>query len=468
MAQVAALVADSAANERLARPKSMNRSGRRARATFHAADVRALWIGLWLRVAALGVILICITTLVGSYATTFYLPFFAGYIAIGYGQYLAGKQEQHWALYGLILADFLLMAATLVLDNPVNDAIKPPGQVASEGRGVYLFILLASVAGCYDARRVLWGGLCAAISWTGAFYYLATRPNAFTIFDTGSPVNGETFVTLTANPYFVDIEKLFETIVVVGIVTVILATVAHRARRIVRAEISATRERANLARYFAPSMAEDLANQDTPFDVITSQNAAVLFADVVGFTKAAENEPPERVIGFLRALHMRLERAIFENDGTLDKYMGDGLMATFGTPRSGPDDASRAIAAARAIIAEQDAWNVSRAKAGFDPVRIAVGVHYGPVVSGDIGSERRLEFATIGDAVNLAARLEQVTRTLDAAVVISEETADQVRSENSERAEVLLDGFVSAGEVEIRGHSAARALRIPLTKPAKA
>jgi adenylate cyclase len=96
-------------------------------------------------------------------------------------------------------------------------------------------------------------------------------------------------VTLTANSYFVDIEKLFEMIVVVGIVNFILATVAQRARRIVRAEISTTRERANLARYFAPSMAENLANQDTPVDVITSQNVAVLFADVVGFTKAADN-----------------------------------------------------------------------------------------------------------------------------------------------------------------------------------
>lgn len=240
---------------------------------------------------------------------------------------------------------------------------------------MYLFILLASVAGRYDSHRVLWGGFCAAISWTGAFYYLTTRPKAFTLFDMDAPVTGDAWIALTTNPYFVDIEKLCETIIVLAIVTVILATITHRARRIVRAEITATRERANLARYFAPTMADDLADQDTPFDVITSQDAAVLFADVVGFTKAAENEPPERVIGFLRALHMRLERAIFENDGTLDKYMGDGLMATFGTPRSGPDNASRAIAAARAIIAEQDAWNVSRAKAGFDPVRIAVGVH---------------------------------------------------------------------------------------------
>ena len=124
---------------------------------------------------------------------------------------------------------------------------------------------------------------------------------------------------------------------------------------------------------------------------------------------------------------MRLERAIFENDGTLDKYMGDGLMATFGTPRSGPDDASRAIAAARTIIEDQDRWNTEFAIAGLDPVRISVGVQYEPVVSGDIGSERCLEFASIGDAVNLAARLEQVTRLLGAAIVISEVTADRAR-----------------------------------------
>ncbi len=147
MAQAAALADDVAVTGARATPGHKNRSSRHARAAFHAADVRALWIGLWLRIAALCVILVWIMTLVGPYETTFYLPFCAGYIAIGYGQYLAGKQEQNWALYGLILADFLLMVAILVLDNPLNEAVKPPGQVASEGRGVYLFILLASVAG---------------------------------------------------------------------------------------------------------------------------------------------------------------------------------------------------------------------------------------------------------------------------------------------------------------------------------
>ncbi len=115
-----------------------NRSSRHARAAFHAADVRAIWIGLWLRIAALGVILVRIVTLVGPHATTFYVPFFAGYIAIGYGQYLAGKQGQNWALYGMILADFLSIVTTLVHDNSLNQAVKAPGQVTSEGRGVYL------------------------------------------------------------------------------------------------------------------------------------------------------------------------------------------------------------------------------------------------------------------------------------------------------------------------------------------
>ncbi len=461
MAQAATLAPASALDSETTAPVGDVRSRLDARATFYAADVKALWIGFWIRMVSLGVIMIWLLFLLGFKTVSFYLPFFAFYVAIGYGQYMAGKVERVWLLYALILADFLVMACTLVLENPMAEALKPPGQVAAEGRAVYLFILLASVAGCYDPRRVLWGGFCAVTSWAGAFYYLTTRPDAFTIFDVPNPINREAWITLTTNPYFVDVEKLYEVIVVVVIVTAILASVAYRARRIVRSEISATRERANLARYFAPSMAEDLAHQDTPFDVITSQNAAVLFADVVGFTKAAENEPPERVIGFLRDLHMRLERAIFENGGTLDKYMGDGLMATFGTPRTGPDDASRAIAAARAIIAEQGAWNIIRAKAGLDPVKLAVGVHFGPVVSGDIGSERRLEFATIGDAVNLASRLEQSTRALGAGVVISEATADRAREEEPVRAEALLNGFESAGEIDIRNHSAVRALKLP-------
>ena len=287
-----------------------------------------------------------------------------------------------------------------------------------------------------------------------------SHPNAVTVRDTGEATSFESWMVLVANPNFLDFNRLFEALIVMGIVTCILATVASNARRMVRGQIASTRERANLARYFAPAIVEDLANHDAPFEVVKAQPAAVLFADVVGFTTMAQDEPPERVIGFLRALHQRLEQAIFENGGTLDKYMGDGVMAIFGSPRTAPDDACRAIAAARSIQQATDTWNIARADAGFPPVRLSVGVHYGQVVSGDIGSERRLEFATIGDAVNLASRLEAATRPLAASIVISADTAHQAERESATQAEALLRGFTSITGLDVPGHTAVDVLAL--------
>lgn len=98
MAQAAALASGEGLSNRLSNPGSDVRSRLEVRATFHAADVRALWDNFWLSIAALAVILVWITTLVGPYATIFYCSFFAGYIAFGYSQYLAVKKEQYWAL----------------------------------------------------------------------------------------------------------------------------------------------------------------------------------------------------------------------------------------------------------------------------------------------------------------------------------------------------------------------------------
>ena len=230
-----------------------------ARETFHVADVRPLRMGFWLRLLALSVILVWLTSLLGINAVAFYIPFFVCFVAIGCGQYLAGKARLTCVLYGLILADFVIMAASLVLDNPLLTTLKPPGQVASDGRNIYLFILIASVAWRYEPRRLLWGGVSAIIAWAGAFYYLMQKPDAITVFDLPGKVSVDEWLELQTNSCFIDIEKFFEMAVVTLIVSVILAAVAYRARKIVRAEISPTRERANPARYFAPTMAEDLA-----------------------------------------------------------------------------------------------------------------------------------------------------------------------------------------------------------------
>src|ERR1700751_6069500 len=105
---------------------------------------------------------------------------------------------------------------------------------------------------------------------------------------------------------------------------------------------------------------------------------------------------------------------VFHHSGTLDKYLGDGLMATFGTPFVGKADAINALRCAQAMMAAADRWNNQRKTAGETPIRVSFGLHYGPVVLGDIG-RTCLEFAVIGSTVNAASRLEALSRALDCA-----------------------------------------------------
>ncbi len=437
----------------------------RAETAFRAADLRALRIGYYMRLLALGAIACWLSYLLPFPDVIFFLGCLIAFIALGYAQYRAGADNQGGVLYALILLDFMLLAFVTLTDNPISAEHFPPGQKIAQAREAYFFVLLAGASACYDPRRVLWAGLSAAGAWTLGFFWLTTDPDAKTVFDIEPTASLADWMAITQDPYFVDFNRLVESLIIISIVTCILAVVAHRARRLVRGQIRSTQERANLARYFAPAVVEELASHDTPFDAVRAQSAAVLFADVVGFTKMAQGEPPERIIGFLRALHQRLEQAIFEQDGTLDKYMGDGVMATFGTPAPGPNDACRAIAAARAIQAANAEWNRARADAGYEPALISVGVHYGPVVTGDIGSERRLEFATIGDAVNLASRLESATRRLDASVVVSTDIARQAAAEDPGWAETLLAGFETVPAVDIPGHSSVDVMRLPRQEP---
>jgi PAS domain S-box-containing protein len=213
------------------------------------------------------------------------------------------------------------------------------------------------------------------------------------------------------------------------------------------------RARTNLSRYFAPNMVEMLAGSDEPFGPARAQNIAVLFVDLVGFTRICAEEPPEIVFTLLREFQKRMAACLFDCAGTLDKYMGDSLMATFGTPETGADDATRALRCARAMLREMAAWNVERREAGSDPILAAVGLHFGPALLGNVGDARRLEFAVIGDTVNVANRLEKLARPLDVGIVVGEELVERVRRESGPDA-LELEGLTRAGSQVIRGRSA--------------
>jgi adenylate cyclase len=144
-----------------------------------------------------------------------------------------------------------------------------------------------------------------------------------------------------------------------------------------------------------------------------------------------------------------MEQEVFRHDGTLDKYLGDGLMATFGTPFAGTRDASNALRCAQAMIAAADRWSAQRRASGEPPMHVSFGLHYGPVVLGDIG-HTCLEFAVIGATVNAASRLEALTRTLDCALVASHDLVSRAKLELGSTAETFAS-LIALDPQAIRG-----------------
>ncbi|MCH8113464.1 MAG: adenylate/guanylate cyclase domain-containing protein, partial [Proteobacteria bacterium] len=306
-----------------------------------------------------------------------------------YNHYRRGKSG-YWPRYAYPLADMALITFTLLFPNPFSDQIfgPYPALALRFGNEVYFFILIASTVFYYSPRICLWGGFSAALAWSAGTLWIASSPETI-FFDFGrfgDLATGEQ-LDYYFQPNLVNLQLLVTQGIVFMLVAILLATLVWRTRALVLTHAQAERARSNLARHFSPTMVDELANMDEPFGAGRSQQVGVLFADVVGFTGFAETKEPSEVLSILREILSMMAEQVFAHDGTIDKYLGDGIMATFGTPHKGEHDASNALACARGILEDAAKWNEVRVKRGETPLHIGVGVHYGPVVLGDIGDE---------------------------------------------------------------------------------
>lgn len=150
------------------------------------------------------------------------------------------------------------------------------------------------------------------------------------------------------------------------------------------------------------------------------RTVTVLFADVRGFTALSERLEPQSVVAMLNDYLERMVNVVVAHGGTVDKFIGDAVMATFGVPLARPGDAARALRAAVEMQRELTAWN--RERGLTEPLRIGIGLHTGAVVAGNIGSAKKMEYTVIGDTVNTASRIEQLTKKMGAEILASDVT----------------------------------------------
>lgn len=374
-----------------------------------------------------------------AYLAVLFLFFLFG--AIPYVLSLRGYgSTQVFAVF--LFLDAAVLSYLLIFPNPYGlDGWSPQMNLRAPGF-LYLGLFLVYMSLSYKPKLVVWAGISAAVSWSAGYLWVIGLPQTqvFTSQDVlGAGLSLEAVFDRVLDPNAVGMARLVNQIVFLVAVTLILTLTVWRSRKLVYRQLALERQRSSLSRYFSPNLVQELTSSGRSLGEAKTQPVAVLFADMVGFTTISECLSPIDLIGLLRDFHGRLARIALDHGATIDKYIGDAIMLHFGTPEPRPDDAARALRCAAEMLAEMERWNTERVAQGGAPIHVGIGLHYGDVIVGNIGDERRLEYTVLGDTVNVASRLEALTRSLESPLVTSAPLIEAARRAGADPLQVLPD-----------------------------
>jgi class 3 adenylate cyclase len=222
--------------------------------------------------------------------------------------------------------------------------------------------------------------------------------------------------------YFVP--SLVLAVVLIGAATFCVTYIVSSMIRLHRESVRKER----LSRFLAPEVVEEISTKPELLHQATENRVAtILFADIRGFTTLSEQHPAEEIGRILNAILEEMTSAIMDNQGMVDKYIGDAIMGVFGVPVAAENHALQATRAALDMQERLKKVNQALTGEGKPAVSIGVGIHTGEVIAGAIGSSRRLDYTVIGDTVNVASRIESMTRQYPESILVSAETRDLIQ-----------------------------------------
>lgn len=277
---------------------------------------------------------------------------------------------------------------------------------------LYVFIFIALRALRFEVAHVVIAGITAALGWLALVVYAAHfGPDPM-------PVTRDyvTYMTSAVILWGAEIDKTISIL----LVTLILAVAIKRSRRLLLRAVAEGHVARDLRRFFAPDVATRIVTVEGAIQPGhgETREAALLFIDIRGFTEISHRLTANELVALLTEYRTRLAPVIERHRGSIDKFIGDGILASFGAVRSSPTYAADALRATDDLLAEAGDWHAERAARGVDAVRLGIGVAAGSVVVGAVGDDTRLEYTVIGEAVNLAAKLEKQTKAEGAAALI--------------------------------------------------
>jgi len=312
---------------------------------------------------------------------------------------------------------------------------------------LYVFIFIALRALRFSVVYLILAGIMAGLGWLVLLFYA--------VFTAEAPNMGVTrdyvaYMTSSAVLLGAEVDKIIAILMTTGI----LALAILRGRQLLIASVAEGVAHRELSRFFAPEIERQITSAEHSIRAGEGEQceAAMLFADVRGFSELATRISPSELMALLAEYQKRMVAAIQAHGGSIDKFLGDGIMATFGAAIHTETYAADALRAVEALVRTADEWAAERRQRGLEPLRIGFAVVSGRVVFGAVGDVNRLEFTVIGEAVNQAAKIEKRTKIAGVRALTTQETLNLA----------LAQGYQPAFPPEPLGRQAVDGLAAPI------